>query len=116
MRGLGPGQLGEDRLDRRGQRQVPGRRLVPPLDLDGAVLEPALADHHPKRHADQVHILEFHSRALVTIVRQDVDPRRLQFLLELPGQVHDFCLVHLQRNQRDLVGRRESGQMIPLSS
>ena len=47
-----------------------------PLELDGTVFQPALADDHAERNPDQVGVLEFEAGALVAVVGQDFEPGR----------------------------------------
>src|SRR6476646_11003097 len=89
---------------------VVGRHVLtiagrPVLDLHGAVRQ-ALADHHDRRHADQLGVLELHAGAdLGPVVVQHLDALAGQLVGDPLGRGEDV-LVLAGRDQVD-VGRRD---------
>src|SRR5688500_6265544 len=72
------------------------------LVLDHAFLEAPLADHDAMRNADQLLVGEQHTRALVAVVEEGLEPRRGELVVELVGRrSHALAAVVTHRDDRD---------------
>src|SRR5471032_244574 len=87
-------------------RQQRGFGVASCLVLELAFLEPAVTNHQPMRHADQLPIREHHARALAAIVQDHVDTRSLQRRVELVGLLANcVAAVVAHRAQHDFERR-----------
>ena len=64
------------------------------------------ADGDTPRRTDQFGVLKLHARALFAIVQHHLNPCRQQFIVDPFGGLDDIWLVHLERQDRHLVGRK----------
>ena len=82
------------------------RRLVPsPLDFELALLQAAIADHHAKRNADQVGVLELHARRARRGRPSSTSmPAAVKLVVQLFGGCSAGRVGHFDRRQQHLVG------------
>src|SRR6185437_8618419 len=92
------------------------RSLAPRLVFDDTFLQPALADRHPVRHADQLEVSKHYARALAAVVEQYLDARRLEGFVQAIGLIaHDLAAIVADRGDRDRERRhRERPDDTPL--
>jgi len=90
----------------RNQRVVP-ITSTPIFQLTGAQV--ALADHHPMRDTDQLHIGEHNARPNVAIIQQNLDPGVQQFPIERFGGLADGGRPAGANRQQRYLKRRHRG-------
>src|SRR5687768_3503935 len=87
-----------------------GLRITAVLVLDHAFLEPAVADHHAMRDADELLVGEQHAGALVAVVEVGLDALGAELRIErVGGGAHGVAAVVTHRNDRNREGRHRVG-------